>query len=77
MFPPVNLVSPDHCLLVTDELPSPADFILHQILATQMKDSTGNRCALLSVSGDLARWKAVAAKSVSAITRAYKFPTLR
>ena len=53
-------------LLITDELASPADFILHANLAACLKDSSKNaRCIVLSVSEGLSRWKAIATKSVS------------
>ncbi|KAI0088082.1 hypothetical protein BDY19DRAFT_951903 [Irpex rosettiformis] len=51
-------------LLVTDELASPADFVLHANLATHLKDSSKDaRCIVLSVSGSLSRWKTLATKS--------------
>jgi len=50
-------------LLVTDELPSPADFILHQILAEHIKSKKGAaKNIVLSVSEDIAKWKSLAAK---------------
>ncbi|KAI0798692.1 hypothetical protein BC629DRAFT_1285418 [Irpex lacteus] len=51
-------------LLITDELSSPADFILHANLAAHLKDaSETTRCIVLSVSESLSRWKALAAKA--------------
>ncbi|KAI0686750.1 hypothetical protein BC835DRAFT_1378697 [Cytidiella melzeri] len=49
-------------LLVTDELASPADFILHSNLAAHLKDSD-SRCVVLSASENVLRWKAIASKS--------------
>ena len=54
-------------LLVTDELASPADFILYRSLTAHFKaagKSTSAKCLVVSVSGNLAKWKAVLAKSV-------------
>ena len=72
---PFNL--PDRViLLITDELPSSAYFILHRTLITYLKRpefrqecSEGERLdkprvVILSVSEDLGRWKALASKSV-------------
>jgi hypothetical protein len=65
MFPPPQLPSPEQFLLVTDELAAPADFLLHRILGTHLKDAKRSKIVILSVSEGLARWKAIAAKSVS------------
>jgi hypothetical protein len=57
-------------LLVTDQLSSPADFVLHRSLIEHLKGATKSdttrpkKALVLSVSEDLARWKAIAAKSV-------------
>jgi hypothetical protein len=67
MFPPQGLVERERLLLITDELPSPADFVLHQILATQFKEKRCHKCVILAVAEDFDRWKAVAAKSVSSV----------
>jgi hypothetical protein len=64
MFPPSELPYPGQLLLITDELPSPADFLLHKFLSTHLKDPKDARCVVISVSEDLARWKAIASKSV-------------
>ncbi|KAI0338225.1 hypothetical protein BDW22DRAFT_802252 [Trametopsis cervina] len=51
-------------VLVTDELASPADFILHANLAAHVKDSSRNsRCILISVTESLSRWITIGAKS--------------
>lgn len=69
MFPPPNLLDSDvgQLLLITDTLPAPADFLLHQILSTHLRSRPGDvdaRCVIGSVSEDFGRWKAVAGKSV-------------
>jgi hypothetical protein len=64
MFPPPEILSHSQLLLITDELPSPADFLLHRILASQLRENAPGKAIILSVSEDLARWKAIAAKSV-------------
>ncbi|KAJ7287017.1 hypothetical protein C8J57DRAFT_1707423 [Mycena rebaudengoi] len=56
-------------LLVTDQLSSPADFVLHRSLIEHLKGATKSdttrpkKALVLSVSEDLVRWKAIAAKS--------------
>jgi hypothetical protein len=66
-FSTTDLVASKHILLVTDELPSLADFVLQKMLSTEFKDNnkTFHKFVLLSVSQDLSWWKAIAAKSVS------------
>lgn len=63
-----TLPPPGQVLLVTDELASPADFILYRSLAAHFKGAAGKstsaRCLVVSVSGNLAKWKAVLTKSV-------------
>ncbi|KAF5359008.1 hypothetical protein D9758_004871 [Tetrapyrgos nigripes] len=65
MFSPFNL--PDGILaLITDELPSPADFVLHQSLSSHFKQSTKTfkrSAIILSVSESWTRWQAISAKS--------------
>lgn len=53
-------------VLITDELPSPAEFLLHRCLITHLKSSKNSesKSLILSVSEGIARWKAIAAKSV-------------
>lgn len=63
MFPPQELPLPGELLLITDELASPADFLLHRFLAAHLKKGPPFRSVVLSVSGDMARWKAVAGRS--------------
>ncbi|KAJ7929588.1 hypothetical protein B0H13DRAFT_1859585 [Mycena leptocephala] len=65
MFSPFDLPS-GVLLLVTDQLSSPADFLLHRSLIDHLKRAKSdnpNKTIVLSVSEDLARWKSIAAKS--------------
>ncbi|KAF8240221.1 hypothetical protein L208DRAFT_1449553 [Tricholoma matsutake] len=50
-------------ILITDELLSPADFLLHRSLISHIKSSKNSKSVILSVSEGIARWKAIAAKS--------------
>ncbi len=50
--------------LITDELPSPADFILHQNLISHVKEHKEAKRIILSVSEGWARWQAIASKHV-------------
>lgn len=54
-------------LLVTDELNSPADFLLYRGLASHLKSAKSTKSIVLSVSGGLSKWKAILAKSVCVI----------
>ena len=67
MFPPSSLPLPGEVLLVTDELLAPADFLLHRLLAGHLKESGDSTSVLVSVSEDIERWKAIAAKSVALV----------
>ncbi|KAF7362398.1 hypothetical protein MVEN_00587000 [Mycena venus] len=65
MFSPFDLPS-GILLLVTDQLSSPADFVLHRSLVDHLKGAKSEnlkKAIVLSVSEDLTRWKAIAAKS--------------
>ncbi|KAJ7782329.1 hypothetical protein DFH07DRAFT_909130 [Mycena maculata] len=75
MFSPFDL-PPGILLLVTDQLSSPADFVLHHSLIDHLKGTrssakstsiTANpkkpKVIVLAVSEDLARWKSIASKS--------------
>ncbi|KAF8882007.1 hypothetical protein BD779DRAFT_1675187 [Infundibulicybe gibba] len=62
MLPPFNLPE-GILLLITDELPSPADFLLHQSLINHFKESKQPEAIVLSVSNDSSKWKTVAAKN--------------
>ena len=64
MLAPFNLPE-GILLLITDELAAPADFLLHRSLISHIKETNGpTKTIVLSVSEDLARWKAVASKLV-------------
>ncbi|KAM6497605.1 hypothetical protein JOM56_005553 [Amanita muscaria] len=62
ILPPFNLPTPI-ILLITDELSSPADFLLHRCLHQHLNLDKNNRVVVLSVSESLARWKSVASRS--------------
>lgn len=64
MFSPFDLPE-GILLLITDELPSPADFALHQCLISHIKEKQNSLRIVLSVSESLTRWQSVSAKSVS------------
>ena len=67
MFPPSGLPSPNEFLVITDQLASPADFLLHRFLASHLKQSKNAKCLILSLSESLTRWKVLAGKAVSRI----------
>lgn len=70
MFQPSDL--PDGIiLLMTDELAAPADFLLHRMLATHLKERKHPRALILSVSEGITRWKALASKSVRLVFSRY------
>jgi ABC-type glutathione transport system ATPase component len=76
MFSLPQIPGSGELLLVTDELSSPADFVLHADLAAHLKDPTRHaRCTVLSVSESLARWKTIASKSVSIYSSEQKLHT--
>ena len=64
LLPPFNF--PENIvLLITDTLPSPASFLLHKSLSSHLKSSSSPKSAIVvSVSEDLAKWKAIASRSV-------------
>ncbi|KAJ6509189.1 hypothetical protein C8R47DRAFT_12630 [Mycena vitilis] len=66
MFSPFDLPS-GILLLVTDQLSSPADFVLHRGLVDHLKGAKSEiptkKVIMLSVSEGITRWKAIAAKS--------------
>lgn len=59
-----HLPTAGHVLLVTDQLASPADFILHRTLAVALKTTTSSRCIVVSTMQNYFHWKAIAARSV-------------
>lgn len=64
MFPPTDLPSSNEFLLITDQLSSPADFLVHKFLASHFKKSKEAKCLLLSLSESVTRWKVLAGKMV-------------
>jgi len=64
MFSPFDLPE-GITLLITDALSAPANFLLHRTLAAHLKKDRKDvvKCVVLSVSKDITRWKAIAAKS--------------
>ncbi|KAI0279896.1 hypothetical protein BGY98DRAFT_383154 [Russula aff. rugulosa BPL654] len=50
-------------VLITDQLSSPGDFLLHQLLSEYVKSSPDGKCIIISTSQDLARWKAISSRS--------------
>lgn len=63
-FPLAGIPLPGEILLLTDQLFSPADFMLHQLLQTQLKGRSDSRCIILSTSNDFVHWKTIASKAV-------------
>ncbi|OCH89063.1 hypothetical protein OBBRIDRAFT_794652 [Obba rivulosa] len=61
-FPPARLPLPRELLLITDELQSPADFLLFRGVFAHLKDTKNARCVVASVSGDETIWRAMAGK---------------
>ena len=64
MFPPTALPLPREIVLITDEILSPGDFLLHRFLINHLKGTKKATAILVCVSEDLTRWKSVASKSV-------------
>ncbi|KAJ3986526.1 hypothetical protein F5890DRAFT_1407134 [Lentinula detonsa] len=63
MFSPFDLPE-DIFLLITDELPSPADFALCHCLVSHIKEKQNSSLrVVLSVSESLTRWQSILAKS--------------
>ena len=67
MFSLASLPSNGDLLVLTDELSSPADFLIHRIVSTHLKEAREPKCLFLSVSESLARLKAILGKSVSSV----------
>ncbi|KAH8107669.1 hypothetical protein BXZ70DRAFT_4442 [Cristinia sonorae] len=63
MFPPASLPTPNELLLITDQLASPADFLLHRFVSSHLKQSKNPRCLIVSLSETLTRWKVLAGKA--------------
>lgn len=49
--------------IITEQLDSPAEFLLHRVLASQLKD--GASCIFVSTYNDLNHWSAIQSRSVS------------
>lgn len=62
-FPPSDLVTDAGLILITDELPAPADFLLHRFLHIRIREVKQSSCIFLSVSEDFDRVKTVASKA--------------
>jgi hypothetical protein len=60
-----ELVTSSGPVVITDQLASPADFLLHQLLSEYMKSSPDAKCIIVSTTQDLAKWKAISSRSVS------------
>ncbi|KAF9074272.1 hypothetical protein BDP27DRAFT_1214645 [Rhodocollybia butyracea] len=56
-------------LLITDELPSPADFALHQCLISHAKEKKDSLRIVLSVSQSLTKWQSISGKSSVTISQ--------
>ncbi|KAJ3557327.1 hypothetical protein NM688_g1531 [Phlebia brevispora] len=65
LFPPAGIPSQGELLLITDELSSPADFLLHRLTASHLKGGSEKaaRAVVLTVSENVAKWKTIAAKA--------------
>lgn len=51
--------------LVTEQLDSPAESVLHRVLASQLKEGTGvPHCIVVSSENDLNHWSAIGSRSV-------------
>jgi hypothetical protein len=64
-FSPTELLTSTGPILITDQLASPADFLLHQLLSEYVKDFSDGKCLIVSTSQDLSKWKTIASRSVS------------
>ena len=65
MFSVNELVTSSGPVVITDQLASPADFLLHQLLSEYVKCSPDAKCIIVSTAQDLAKWKAISSRSVS------------
>lgn len=72
-FPAPDLVSSRRLLLITDQLPAPADFLLHRFLHLHLKQSKTAKCIVLAVSESLERWKSVASKANTNVAHSESF----
>ncbi|TRM68808.1 hypothetical protein BD626DRAFT_636 [Schizophyllum amplum] len=67
-MPPFDLPK-ETCVLITDELASPAYFYVYATALQQLKEA--HRVLVLSAADDLARWHTIAAKS--AVSKALEY----
>lgn len=72
-FPPSDLVIGAGFVLMTDELPAPADFLLHRFLHVLIREAKQSNCIFLSVSEDFDRIKTVASKASLNLVQNAKF----
>lgn len=63
-FPPSGLPLPRELLLITDELNSPADFLLYRTVFAHLKENKSARAVVVSVSGSEQTWKIMSGKMV-------------
>ncbi len=63
MLPPLDLPE-GVLLLITDELASPADFLLHKCLLINSKEVQDGKIIVLSVSEGFTKWKTIASRLV-------------
>jgi hypothetical protein len=64
-FSLTELLTSSGPLLITDQLASPGDFLLHQLLSEYVKNFPDGKCVIISTSQDLTKWKAISSRSVS------------
>ena len=60
-FPVHEIVTSSSPVVIADQLASPPYFLLHQLLSEYVKSSPD---AIVSIAQDLAKWKAIASRSV-------------
>ncbi|KAH9168252.1 hypothetical protein EDB89DRAFT_1992725 [Lactarius sanguifluus] len=58
-----ELVTSSGPVVITDQLASPADFLLHQLLSEYVKSSPDAKCIIISTAQDLVKWKAISSRS--------------
>ncbi|KAI0246450.1 hypothetical protein BJV78DRAFT_1135200 [Lactifluus subvellereus] len=63
LFSANELLTSSGPVVITDELASPGDFLLHQLLSEFVRGSPDGKCIIISASQDLARWKAISSRS--------------
>ncbi|KAI0292706.1 hypothetical protein B0F90DRAFT_225367 [Multifurca ochricompacta] len=58
-----DLLTSNGPLVITDQLVSPGDFLLHQLLSEYVKNSSDGKCVIISTSQDVAKWKSISSRS--------------